>query len=104
MSKLTRWAIIAGSLAALVVPFAAAADSGSDGRGSERRILFATDSKGNLLKFDSRSPRAVSSKAITGLPTGVVLGGIDFRPATGDLYALGSDKVVYRVNVATAMQ
>jgi len=103
MSKLTRWAILAGSLAALVVPFAAAADSGSDGRGSERRILFATDSKGNLLKFDSRSPRAVSSKAITGLPAGVVLGGIDFRPATGDLYALGSDKVVYRVNVATAI-
>ena len=103
MSKLTRWAIIAGSLAALVVPFAAAADSGSDGRGSDRRVLFATDSKGNLLKFDSRSPRAVSSKAITGLPTGVVLGGIDFRPATGDLYALGSDKVVYRVNVATAI-
>jgi hypothetical protein len=32
-----------------------------------------------------------------------VLGGIDFRPATGDLYALGSDKVVYRVNVATAI-
>jgi Domain of unknown function (DUF4394) len=103
MSKLTRWAIIAGSLAALVVPLAAAADSGSDGRGSERRILFATDSKGNLLKFDSRSRRAVSSKAITGLPAGVVLGGIDFRPATGDLYALGSDKVVYRVNVATAI-
>ena len=103
MSKLTRWAIIAGSLAALVVPFAAAADSGSDGRGSDRRVLFATDSKGNLLTFDSRSPRAVRSKAITGLPTGVVLGGIDFRPATGDLYALGSDKVVYRVNVATAI-
>ena len=38
MSKLTRWAIIAGSLAALVVPFAAAADSGSDGRGSDRRV------------------------------------------------------------------
>ena len=103
MSKLTRWAIIAGSLAALVVPFAAAADSGSDWRGGERRILFATDSKGNLLQFDSRSPRAVRSKAITGLPAGVVLGGIDFRPATGDLYALGSDKVVYRVNVATAI-
>jgi hypothetical protein len=32
---------------------------------------------------------------------GVSLGGIDFRPATGDLYALGSDKVGYRVNVKT---
>ena len=102
MSKLTRWAIIAGSLVALVVPLGAAADGG-DSRGNDRRILFATDTKGNLLQFDSRSPRHVRSKAITGLPAGVVLGGIDFRPATGDLYALGSDKVVYRVNVATAI-
>jgi hypothetical protein len=45
----------------------------------------------------------VRSRTITGLPTGVALSGIDFRPATGDLYALGSDKVVYRVNVATAI-
>jgi hypothetical protein len=103
MSKLTRWALVAGSLVALVVPLGAAADGGDDRRGGERRVLFATDSKGNLLQFDSRSPRSVRSKAITGLPTGVVLGGIDFRPATGDLYALGSDKVVYRVNVATAI-
>ncbi len=34
---------------------------------------------------------------------GVSLKGIDFRPATGDLYALGSDRVVYRVNPATAI-
>jgi hypothetical protein len=34
---------------------------------------------------------------------GVSLGGIDFRPAAGDLYALGSDKVVYRVTVKTAI-
>ena len=98
MTKLTRWAITLGALVALVVPLGAAADRGDD-RGGERRILFATDTAGNLLKFNSHSPRHVDSKAITGLPTGVVLGGIDFRPATGDLYALGSDKVVYRVNV-----
>jgi hypothetical protein len=102
MSKLTRWALIAGSLVALVVPLGAAAD-GVDGNANDRRVLYATDSKGNLLQFNSRSPRHVRSKAITGLPTGVVLSGIDFRPATGDLYALGSDKVVYRVNVATAI-
>jgi Domain of unknown function (DUF4394) len=103
MSKLTRWALIAGSLVALVVPLGAAADGGRDSKRDDRRVLFATDAKGNLLQFDSRSPRQVRSKAITGLPAGVVLGGIDFRPATGDLYALGSDKVVYRVNVATAI-
>jgi hypothetical protein len=33
----------------------------------------------------------------------VTLKGIDFRPATGDLYGLGSDKVVYRVIPSTAI-
>jgi Domain of unknown function (DUF4394) len=103
MSKVTRWAITIGALVALVVPLGAAADGGGDQRKNERRILFATDTEGNLLRFDSRSPRHVRAKQITGLPVGVTLGGIDFRPATGDLYALGSDKVVYRVNVATAI-
>jgi hypothetical protein len=103
MSKLTRWVIGVGVLVALIVPLGATADSGVDSRGNDRRVIFATDSAGNLLQFSSRSPRFVRSKAITGLPSGVVLSGIDFRPATGDLYALGSDKVVYRVNVATAI-
>lgn len=103
MSKLTRWVITVGALVALVVPLGAAADGGGDWRGKDRRIFYATDTGGNLLRFDSRSPRDVRSKAITGLPMGVVLSGIDFRPATGDLYALGSDKVVYRVNVKTAI-
>jgi hypothetical protein len=103
MSKLTRWAITMGALVALVVPLGAAADGGGDRNGKDRRVVFATDTEGNLLTFDTRSPRHVRSKTITGLPTGVVLSGIDFRPATGDLYALGSDKVVYRVNVKTAI-
>ena len=101
MTKLTRWVIVLGALLALVVPLGAAADNG--GGKNDRRVLFATDTDGNLLRFDSRAPRHVSSKQITGLPMGVSLGGIDFRPATGDLYALGSDKVVYRVNVKTAI-
>ena len=48
MSKLPRWAIIAGSLAALVVPFAAAAHSGSDGmsRGQRRGTSAHGDSDG----------------------------------------------------------
>ncbi|MGH3012653.1 MAG: DUF4394 domain-containing protein [Gaiellaceae bacterium] len=102
MTKLTRWALVLGAMLALVVPLGAAADGGGGGK-NDRRVLFATDTGGNLLRFDSRSPRRVSSKQITGLPMGVTLGGVDFRPATGDLYALGSDKVVYRVNVKTAI-
>ena len=96
-------------VAALLVPLVAL---GGDGRGKKNgfampgkqsRLLVATDDAGNLLRFRERTPWLVSSKQITGLPSGVSLKGIDFRPATGDLYALGSDRVVYRVNPATAI-
>ena len=107
MSRYIRWVLAVATLLALTVPLAAAA-GGGDGRtgnssGVASRVLYATDDAGNLLRFNAQSPRHVWSKQITGLPAGVVLGGIDFRPATGDLYALGSDKVVYRVNLRTAI-
>jgi Domain of unknown function (DUF4394) len=103
MSKFTRVAITVGALLALVVPLAATAHGDGNSKGKDRRVLYATDSRGNLLQFSTSSPGRVSKKAITGLPAGVTLRGIDFRPATGDLYGLGSDKVVYRVNVRTAI-
>ncbi len=105
---LTRIAMLVG-VVALLVPLAASAgghgkSGGKSGRDdASKRILYATDSSGNLLAFRATSPESVRSQQITGLPTGVALKGIDFRPATGDLYALGSDKVVYRVNPQTAI-
>jgi hypothetical protein len=96
-----RVALLAAAVA-LLVPFVASAGGGRK-HDSDKRSLYATDAAGNLLSFRVRSPESVRSRAITGLPTGVVLKGIDFRPATGDLYALGSDKVVYRVNPRTAI-
>ena len=103
-----RMAILVG-IVALLVPLAASGGGhgragGSTGRtDSAKRMVFATDSAGNLLSFRAAAPDAARSRPITGLPGGVVLKGIDFRPATGDLYALGSDKVVYRVNPRTAI-
>ena len=105
---LTRIAMLVG-VVALLVPLAASAgghgkSGGKSGRDdASKRILYATDSSGNLLAFRATSPESARSRQITGLPSGVVLKGIDFRPATGDLYALGSDKVVYRVNPQTAI-
>jgi len=69
----------------------------------QNRLFYATNDKGSLLAFTSRNPDRVRARAITGLPMGVSLKGIDFRPRTGDLYGVGSDKVVYRVNPATAI-
>jgi hypothetical protein len=106
MHFLTR-SVVAAAVAALLVPLVAL---GGDKRGrddkddrSKSRLIFATDDAGNLLRFRERTPQLVRSKQIAGLPMGVSLKGIDFRPATADLYALGSDKVVYRVNPRTAI-
>ncbi|HEU0335001.1 MAG TPA: DUF4394 domain-containing protein, partial [Gaiellaceae bacterium] len=104
MTRLIRIALALGAIAALAVPLAASASGGKRSTDDDRhRLMFATDTRGNLLAFRADSPRKARSTAITGLPAGVMLRGIDFRPATGDLYGLGSDKVVYRVNVQTAI-
>lgn len=86
-SRLVRAGLLL-SLLVLVLPLTAGAGSAPGQRtDSAQRILFATDSAGNLLHFRAAAPEAARSQAITGLPAGVVLKGIDFRPATGDLYA-----------------
>ena len=106
-ARLVRAGVVLAALV-LMLPLAAGA-TGGNGKGKSnrasngQRMIFATDSAGNLLRFKASSPESAKSKAITGLPAGVALKGIDFRPATGDLYALGSDKVVYRVNPWTAI-
>ena len=106
-ARIITRSVVAAVVVALLVPLAALAggDRGkvSFGKGSKSRTILATDNAGNLLSFNERLPFLVRSKPITGLPSGVSLKGIDFRPATGDLYALGSDSVVYRVNPQTAI-
>ena len=68
------------------------------------RVLFATTDQNQLIRFNSSKPdRLKDIRAITGLPAGVTLSGIDFRPATGDLYGVGSDSVVYRVSPRTGI-
>ena len=94
-------AAVAICLVGLAVPLVAqAGDNGRD----HKRLLYATDTRGNLVSFRAGSPQRLRSvQAITGLPAGVSLAGIDFRPATGDLYGVGSDSVVYRINPTTGI-
>jgi hypothetical protein len=105
LSRFFRRGIVLVALLALAMPLAALADSGKRGndRRSDDRVFYATNTAGKLLKFSSDNPRKLRSKQITGLPMGVTIKGIDFRPASGDLYALGSDRVVYRLNPNTAI-
>ena len=106
MHFLTRSVVVAAVVALLVPLVALGGDKHGRNDKNDRaksRLIYATDDDGKLLRFRERTPQLVRSKQITGLPMGVSLQGIDFRPATGDLYALGSDRVVYRVNPETAI-
>jgi hypothetical protein len=63
--------------------------------------IYAVTSTNVLLQFDSATPGTATSVAITGLQSGESILGIDLRPATGQLYALGSTSRLYTINPAT---
>lgn len=65
-------------------------------------VAFAVDGSNNLLIFNPMNPMPVS-RAITGLQTGEMILGIDFRPATGQLFALGSSSRLYILNTSNGM-
>ncbi|SHL01997.1 DUF4394 domain-containing protein [Hymenobacter psychrotolerans] len=72
------------------------------------RLLYGV-AGGNLVSFDSGNPSVIRTAVnITGLPAdgSQVLAGADFRPATGELYALGYNAAtqqgqLYTVNLTT---
>ena len=97
-TRLLRVSLGLACVAALAVPAGGQAAQ-SNAKGENNRSLYATDNQGNLVSFSADHPRKLgSSTPITGLGTGVTLTGIDFRPATGELYGVGSDSIVYRVS------
>ncbi|MGI4886044.1 MAG: DUF4394 domain-containing protein [Janthinobacterium lividum] len=73
------------------------------------QLLYAVAS-GNLISFDSGAPGTIRSAVNFGggITTGETVVGVDFRPATGQLYALGynaalsaGNATVYAVNLVT---
>ena len=100
-TRLIRWGAVLASALALS---AVAAQASSHRWDRPDRTLYATTDQNQLLRLNARNPDRIRGiQAITGLPAGVTLRGIDFRPATGDLYGVGSDSVVYRVNPKTGI-
>lgn len=63
-------------------------------------VAYAVDNSNNLQIFNPNSPMPVS-KSIAGLQSGENILGIDFRPANGQLYALGSSSRIYTINLGT---
>lgn len=70
-------------------------------------LLFGITESNRLISFDSLSAGTLASNfAITGLASGERLLGLDLRPATGELYAVSSNSVLYKISfsgVATAV-
>ncbi len=64
-------------------------------------VAWAVDANNNLLAFNYSNMSTPVSKVITGLQAGETILGIDMRPATGQLYALGTTSRLYTLNMAT---
>ena len=64
-------------------------------------VAYAIDETNNLLIFNFMNIGTPVSKVITGLQMGENILGIDMRPATGQLYALGSSSRLYVLNTSS---
>ena len=62
-------------------------------------VAYAVDQSNNLLIFNPTAP-GIITKPLTGLAMGEMIVGIDMRPATAQLYALGRSSRIYTVNMA----
>lgn len=69
------------------------------GGAAQAETVFASTLTGSLIRFDSATPGVIQSAfAIQGLASNETVRGIDFRPATGALFALGSFGNLYSLN------
>lgn len=67
------------------------------------QLAYGLTENNELVAFNANNPSTFSSKtAIAGIATGEKLLSIDFRPATGELYALSNASKFYIINTANA--
>jgi len=73
---------------------------------SNAALLYGIDDSSGqtLISFDSAAPsNLLSGVAISGLSNNETIKGIDFRPSTHQLYALGSSNRLYTLDVTTGV-
>ncbi|MGE0001108.1 MAG: DUF4394 domain-containing protein [Fimbriimonadaceae bacterium] len=81
---------------ALALVFAAGA--------ARAELAYAVTIDNRLVSFDTANPtQLLSVTAITGQAAFDLTLGIDFRPATGELYGVGSSNTLYRINTGTGV-
>lgn len=81
--------------------FAVAALAGVAGL-AQAELAYGVTNNQTLVSFNTQAPNALlSGAAISGLMANEQIRGIDFRPADGGLYALGSFSNLYRIDTGT---
>lgn len=69
---------------------------------AQAELAWGVSANQTLVSFDTDASNALlSGMAITGLISNEQVRGIDFRPADGGLYALGSFSNLYRIDTST---
>ncbi|WP_240618553.1 DUF4394 domain-containing protein [Pedobacter yonginense] len=64
--------------------------------------FYALTSDGKLLLINAKNPSTIKSTiSLSGLQSGETILGIDFRPATGQLYGIGSSSRLYVIDYKT---
>ena len=64
--------------------------------------IFGVTTTNQLVSFNTQTPGTITTiGSITGLQAGENILGIDARPATGEIYALGSTSRLYKINKTT---
>lgn len=65
-------------------------------------LIYGVTTSQTLVTWNSSAPGAIlSGVAISGMQSNESIRGIDFRPATGQLYALGSFSNLYTINTTS---
>src|SRR5688572_6762866 len=77
-------------------------DKDDMGKGPDQLVYGLTDMN-ELVSFNARNPQMFISKTnISGIASGEKLLSIDFRPATGELYALSDASKLYVINTKSS--
>ncbi len=77
------------ALSLLIITGCSKNDNGMQPGKKVELIFYGLTSSNELVKYNAKSPEMIiGNKAITGLESGAKLLAIDFRPATGQLYAV----------------
>lgn len=98
INPVVAWVILCSLVLSLTPGFTSTA------QGSNGQRIYALTTSNRLLRFNSTDPCKINfQKKVTGLQKGENLLGIDFRPANGKLYGLGSVSRLYTINPETAV-